>query len=66
MMIEYSVTVKDESSRVTQKENTTEPLTLSIDDPAVKKIIDIALAKFKINSASEAPSIVVKAILEVQ
>lgn len=65
-MIEYSVTVKDDSSRVTEKDNTTESLTLSVDDPAVKRLIDRALAKFKINSAFEAPEIVVKATLTVQ
>ena len=59
-MIEYSVTIKDECSKLTEKEHTTLPLTLNGKEPLIEALIEKALAKFKINSESEAPTIIIK------
>lgn len=65
-MIELSVTVKDEKSKLVEKDTYYEPIMLDIENVTLKALIKKALDKFKIDPNEEAPTIIVKAKLVIQ
>lgn len=65
-MIELSVTVKDEKSKLVEKDTYYEPIMLDIENVTLKALIKKALDKFKIDPNEEAPTIIVKAKFVIQ
>ena len=65
-MIELSITIKDENSKLVEKDTHYEPILLDPQNPILKQEIDKALKKFNRDPNSEAPAIIVKAKLVIQ
>lgn len=60
MVTEITVTVKDESCKITEKDNHYGPLDISFQSEPINHLILQATSKFAIEGNKEAPSIIVK------
>jgi len=59
-MIEYTITIKDDTTKLVERETSYEPILLTRDNPALQALVDKALEKFKSNSPGETPDIIIK------
>ena len=62
-MIEYSITIKDENVKLTEKEISYEPLLLSRDNEQLVNRIQQAFNNFKNTSGNESPDVIIKATM---
>lgn len=65
-MIELSITIRDENSKLVEKDTYFEPILLDPQSPFLKQEIDKALKKFNRDPNAEAPAIIIKAKLVIQ
>lgn len=65
-MIEYSVTVKDENTKIVESDTTSDPLVLDPNNEYIHHLVKSALDKFKADPNLESPEIVFRAKMVIQ
>lgn len=63
---ECKIIMKDGSKRLVTEYEPLEPITLTMEDPQVKRMIEETVAQFQIHPDAEAPSIVLKTSTVIQ
>lgn len=64
-MIEISISIKDENSKLVERQIRYEPLTLDYDNPEIVEMVGHAMTNFN-SSSGEAPTIILTTKMVIQ